>query len=382
MRSCIVIPPSIFLDNEKVFPQLGPYYIKRYVEENSNHIVDIMSYPINIQKLRTYETVGFSITTPQYGEAVRILKSLDPNRVLTVAGGPHCLNYEAEGFTLTINGDGCRPFLDILDHKIPHEADDDNDQLPYRDGTLHEYKYLLNGMPSTVIITSRGCPNHCYFCEHSGFPVRLKSSKAVEQEIQECKDWGFEAIMFFDDLFCLNFRRVEELCEVIKPFNIRFRCFAQASNFTEDMAKVLSESGCVEIGYGAEHADQATLNIINKKTTVEQNYNIIKIAHKYGIRVKAFLMIGLPGENKDTISKVREFIEISGIDDYDVAVYFPYKGTYIREHPEEFDIQISCYPSLGYYKGKSGVAEVRVSTSSLTSEEIEQYQRELWKIKH
>ena len=92
--------------------------------------------------------------------------------------------------------------------------------------------------------------------------------------------------MFFDDLFCINTKRVKKLTEVIKPFNIKFRCFAHARNFTEKMAEMLSDAGCVEIGYGAESMSQGVLDSINKRTTVQQNYDLIKIAHKYGIRVK------------------------------------------------------------------------------------------------
>jgi len=382
MKSCIIIPPSPFLDNDKVFPQLGPYYIKRFVEENSDHVVDIVTPPIQGKNFDAYEIVGFSTTTPQFVETLKILNSFS-HSVKTVIGGPHCLNYEVEGlFDYVIKADGCRPFLDILNGKQPHEANDDTDQLPYRDSTLFDYKYYLEGLQVTVVLTSRGCPHSCYFCEHAGFPVRLKSVGAVRKELQECKALGFRAIMFFDDLFCINLKRVRELCNTIKPLDLKFRCFAHSNNFTDEMAIILSDSGCVEIGYGAEHADQLTLDIINKKTTVEQNYNIVKIAHRYGIRVKAFLMIGLPGENRDTISNLREFVENSGVDDYDVTVYFPYKGTYIREHLGDFDLQINDYVGFGYYKGKSGKAEVRVRTSELTSEEIKHYQRELWKIKH
>jgi radical SAM superfamily enzyme YgiQ (UPF0313 family) len=381
LKSCIIVPPSLFLDSDKVFPQLGPYYIKRFVEERSCHTVDILDE--SIEKLGIYDLVGFSVTTPQYFEAKEILKKLNlPSEVKTVIGGPHCLNYEVEGFDYVIRKDGCKPFLSILDGEKPKEENDDNDQLPHRDGSLHKYKYYLSGLKTTVVITSRGCPNRCYFCEHAGFPIRLKSPNAVRNEVKECKDLGFEAVMFFDDLFCMSLKRVRDLCEVIKPLKMKFRCFAHAKNFTKEMAKILSESGCVEIGYGAEHADQLTLDLINKKTKVQQNYDIIKIAHKHGIRVKAFLMIGLPGENKENVSKLRNFIETSDVDDYDVSVYFPYKGTYIRDHSDKFDIQILNDDSLGYYKGREGRAEVRVRTSALSSEEIGNLQRELWAIRH
>jgi radical SAM superfamily enzyme YgiQ (UPF0313 family) len=142
------------------------------------------------------------------------------------------------------------------------------------------------------------------------------------------------------------------------------------------MAQQLKEAGCVEIGFGAEHADQRMLDLINKKTTVQQNYDLVKNAHEFGIRVKAFTMLGLPGEDEASINALRQFIQTSGIDDYDVTVYYPYKGTYIADHLEQFDLQIE-QNGCGFYKGKGGSSEYTVRTSALTSQQIQIMQRDL-----
>ncbi len=372
LNSAIIIPPSPFLDSDRVFPQLGPLYIKRYVEEHSGYIVDVLDDPP--YRVKNYDIIGFSCTTPQYDAA----KVLAKGAKKTVVGGPHCAHYDVGDFSwdYVIKHDGCKPFLNILNGKEPGNELDDPDQLPYRDESLHKYKYFLDGNPTTVIMGARGCPNHCYFCENGGTAVRLKSANAIHQEIDECVKLGFTGINFFDDLFCLNMGRVKKLCDIIKPFHIKFRAFAHARNFSRGMAALLADAGCVEIGYGAEHATQRILDGINKKTTVEQNYNIIKIAHEFGIRVKAFTMIGLPGETWESVKDLKEFIEKSGADQFDVTIFYPYKGTYIADHPSDFDLKVeSVQKDEGFFKGKQGSAVCKVSTSAMTAEEIQQAQK-------
>lgn len=370
MRSCIIIPPSTFLDDDKVFPQLGPYYIKRYVEENSDHLVDICNFGNQVISLNLYDVIGFSVTTPQYEYAENLAKKL--KNTTTVIGGPHCASYPIESgiFDHVVKHDGCHAFLNILNQVAAGNPSDDKDQLPHRDSSLHEYAYFLDGIKTTTIMTSRGCHLGCQFCEKARTPLRLKSPEAVRQEIQECVDLGFYAIMFFDDVFALNNKRIKKLCEVIKPFNIKFRCFAHAFNFNEYMAETLADAGCVEIGFGAEHAAQKMLDVVDKGTTTKQNYDIVKIAHKYGLRIKAFLLIGLPGENNDTAKELEEYVITSGVDDFDLCIYYPFAGTAIARNPEKFDIIIDTEDDGAYFKGKMGKSSCRIHTSALSSEEI------------
>jgi radical SAM superfamily enzyme YgiQ (UPF0313 family) len=378
MKAAIIVPPSEFLDSDKVFPPLGAYYIKRYVEENSDHTVTIFPTNDQFRSIEQFAVIGFSVTTPQYSKAVDVLNTL-PKYITTVVGGPHVHHYEVkEPWDYIIKGDGCKPFLDILNGKKPQEAFDSNNQMPHRDKSLHMYGYWLNSRAATTIMTARGCPNGCGFCEDARTLVRLKSPRVVKQEIQECIDLGFKAIMFFDDLFCLNIKRVRDMCEIIKPFNIKFRCFAHARNFTDEMAKILADAGCVEIGFGAETLDQDILDTINKKTTTEQIYELIETAHKHNIRVKAFLMIGLPGESVQSMSKTEDFVLTSGVDDFDVSIYYPYKGTYIADHIDEYDLSVCDKYSIGWYKGKKGKSECVIETSGLFSWQIERWRERIY----
>ena len=120
------------------------------------------------------------------------------------------------------------------------------------------------------------------------------------------------------------------------------------------------------------------MNTINKQTTPEQIYELIETAHKYNIRVKAFLMLGLPGETIESAKKMEDFVLNSGVDDFDVTVYYPYKGTHIADNIDEYDLYIRNGYSCGYYKGKEGHSECVVGTSELHPAQIEMWKDRIY----
>jgi len=375
----IIIPPSPFLTNDWVFPPLGSLYIKRFCEERSLGEMRINVVQIGKKGVKLDHSLptGFSCTTPQYAGALAAKFLFTGKKIV---GGPHCAHYDVskDGWDFVIKGDGCHAFYSILRGLPITNTLDSPDQLPYRDESLHKYKYLLDGNPTTVIMSARGCPNGCYFCEDAGTAVRLKSPMAVKKELKECVRLGFTGIMFFDDLFCINPRRVEKLCEVIEPFKIKFRCFAHARNFSNEMAATLKDAGCVEIGFGAESASQRVLDNINKRTTVQQNYEIVKLAHTHGIRVKAFTMLGLPGDDEESAAALEKYVTTSGVDDFDVSIYMPYQGTYIAEHAAELGYEFTTQDGIcGYYKGKDGSSECAVSLKGFPLDRIKYWQERI-----
>ncbi|MHC2995243.1 MAG: hypothetical protein IBV53_07075 [Candidatus Atribacteria bacterium] len=115
------------------------------------------------------------------------------------------------------------------------------------------------------------------------------------------------------------------------------------------------------------------LDIVGKGTNVEMNYKMAETILKYGMEAVAFCMIGLPGENKETIAATERFIATFADNpnfSFDYTIYYPFRKTYIRENIHEFDLKLYLDGSKGYYKGKKGASECCVSTSALTAEDI------------
>lgn len=388
-RVLLIVPRSPFLDSDRVFPPLGALYLQAALERVCVYCqVEDDFDPARLGEYRNFDYFGISCVTPQREESKSILYSLKRNfpSKKVILGGPHATFYTEECLGLPYDhivvGEGEKPLADIVLGRrqdriirgLLSKEEMNLMPLPSRKvDFLARYQYLLDAQPATTLMTSRGCPFNCAFCEHARSGAKYYTAERIGQEIKQVVDLGYRAVMFFDDLFAVSQKRVEALCLAIKPFGIIFRCFGHAGFMTDQMAQTLAEAGCVETGVGLESGSQKILDLVKSPpTTVEQGREYIKICHRHGIKIKGFFMLGLPGETAETISQTEELIATSGIDDFDLAIYYPYQGTAIADHIGEYDLCLEERSGLGFYKGRGGRAEALVATSALSAEEIRQ----------
>ncbi|HSW65037.1 MAG TPA: radical SAM protein [Dissulfurispiraceae bacterium] len=221
------------------------------------------------------------------------------------------------------NGDGTlhmtppRPLIEPLD-SIP---------LPARD--------LLNVRKQSNLFSSRGCPYRCTFCSSSRYwdKVRFFSAEYVVNETREMVErYGVERINFYDDLMIADKKRLERLVDLLKMeptlSRVKYWMNARANLVTDDTARLLKEMGVVSIGMGLESGNERTLKYLKGgSVSVEDNYNAVKILHKYGIAANASFVIGSPDETADEIMDTYRFISKSGLDFADTFVLFPLPGT-------------------------------------------------------
>ena len=393
-----------YMDSDRVMPPLGVMALQSYMLDcGIDSVIENDFDCDNLDKYQDFTHIGISCMTPQKKEACEILHVVKKHypEIIVIIGGPHANFYLEEcleePFDHIVVGDGELALEQIIRGKISERvvtisvSEDDMNKfpLPYRDSAfLNQYEFPMHGFRATTILTAKGCPMNCAFCEHAGTKTKLYNSENVGRQIDQAKAVGFEAIMFFDDIFCLSKKRVKELSQEIVKRNMPYRCFAHARTMTRDIADILADTGCIEIGFGTESGSQKILDNINKKTTVQQNMDLVEICNERHIKVKAFLMLGLPGENKETVAETADFLEflmsktfinhegLVASNDFDLGIYFPYKGTAIRDAIDNkhntYDLFLEANPDKykGVYKGKHGIAEAIVKTSALSSDEI------------
>ncbi len=394
MKVLLVNPNSDFLINEKVFPSLGLLYLSAYVKKHGYGDVTLldMNEERPLPEVFNADVVGVYSNTPQFPSAVSLLREIrSKNRArnpLYVIGGPHVSGKPedaAEEADVVVMGEGEAAFLEIIRRKELSAMQDrvmrlpnikDIDSLPFPDRDLIDiksYKYFLQGRPVTTVITSRGCPYGCNFCANNawGKTLRLRSEKSVYEEVAMLKDrYGYDAFMFFDDTMTVSKKRMAGICELIKDLKIVYRCFIRSDTVDRDILNKMRDSGCVEVGIGVESGSQRILDIVNKGETVKKNMDAIKLCHSQGIRVKAFFIIGLPGEDRESVRQTREFLDEADLDDLDITIYTPYPGSLIYKNKEDFDIRFKDDYSHAWYKGKPGTYKSLASTSALSSDEI------------
>jgi radical SAM superfamily enzyme YgiQ (UPF0313 family) len=120
-----------------------------------------------------------------------------------------------------------------------------------------------------------------------------------------------------------------------------------------------------------------------KKTSVAQNTHIVEACRDVGIIAKTFIIVGLPGEDEESLAATKDWLVKNRPPKADVTLYTPYSDTPITLHPERFDVQYDPVPDGQlYYKGHMDQAHSVVSTRALTKERITEARHEIeraWK---
>ena len=234
-----------------------------------------------------------------------------------------------------ININEYRLFIENLD-TIPPPARDIFDKEHWKP-RLSGFSYREGLRVFGRISTSRGCPFKCIFCNSSKFwgnKIRYFSAKYVVSEISllmtRC---GCNSIHGNDDLFTVNIARLEEIVKLLKIEGllkkVEFASIqARVDTFSDDVCRLLKELGVRSIGFGIESGSNKILKYLKKDSVnIEQNWEAVKRALKWGFFVWPQLIVGCPGETKEDILKTLEFTRIKEIPHYQITMLIPYPGT-------------------------------------------------------
>ena len=190
----------------------------------------------------------------------------------------------------------------------------------------------------TSMLSSRGCPYGCTFCKSRRTKWIARSAEDVVNEIEHCiKEYGIKEFHFEDDNMTLDQKRLVDICELIieKKLNIRWQTpnGIRASLTDVPMLEKMKESGCMHVTVAPESGSERVLKEIIIKGSdfdLDQLKECGAAAHKVGLKVAAFIIIGLPGETKEdieaTIKYGRELAKV-GVDEACFALFIPLPGT-------------------------------------------------------
>jgi len=185
--------------------------------------------------------------------------------------------------------------------------------------------------PSASMISSRGCPYQCSYCDRSVFrrSFRFNSAEYLYEHMSLLKkNFNVKHIFFYDDLFTFNRERVEKFCGLLreKPLKMTFNCAVRVGHADDALLRTLKAAGGWMVSIGMESGDQELLDRHKAKVTLEQIRDTVKRIQKNGMRVKGLFMMGLPGETEQTVKKTVDFIEELRLDDMNMTKFTPFPG--------------------------------------------------------
>jgi radical SAM superfamily enzyme YgiQ (UPF0313 family) len=345
-------------------PPLGLLYLGKMLESNGHKvdIIDCNAEEINEEKIKSktssYDAIGMTVySKPEEltfsKKLASIIKENVPDIPLII-GGPHCTVFP-EGAMKEHNADIClcgegefriNPLIDSIEGKRKidtingvyykqgnrikntksAEITKDINKIPFPARHLVEkYDYghiikskLIRGKV-TSIITSRGCPHRCRYCQIQTYvpKFRTRTIENITQEIEEISNQGYTSVVFSDDNFLAQKKKVEKIMDFIikKELGLKFWIInARVDSADKNLYEKLRDAGVEAINFGIESGNQDVLDYYKKTITTDQARYAVDLSHEMGFFVSANFIIGASIETRKHIENTIKFAKSLPLD--------------------------------------------------------------------
>jgi anaerobic magnesium-protoporphyrin IX monomethyl ester cyclase len=373
MKITLIYPKTSWKFEKTPYPPLGLGYLATVLQQNNWDVSLIDGQILKPEKYKqklcdiNEKIIGISTTIKQIKETERIaklIKEKNPKTVVVVGGpGISVLNLqEVQNIDIVVKGEADNEIIKLLKeiqtkktlNKITKYPKVGNvilvncknptnlDKIPYPSREiLNLDKYLKiwkknTNMTSTNMISSRGCPYGCIFCDKNiaGRNFRARSAKNIVDEIEYLStNYKLDDIFFYDDLFVYNRERVILICKEIlnRKLKINWSAQARVDKIDIKMLKIMKESGCLELYFGAESGSNKILKYLKKGFTRQQIIEAFEMCHKTNIKPGMFIITGVPGETKKDIEATETLIKKCRPFLLNFSYLMPFQGTALFE---------------------------------------------------
>ncbi len=162
--------------------------------------------------------------------------------------------------------------------------------------------------------TRRGCPMECSFCSTAtieGRILRKRSPEIAVDSISRFAEAGFKNFFFVDNTFNFPPSYARELCDrmIARNLEIQWRGILYPWKVDEGLIERMAAAGCVEVAFGFESGSRKILRSLNKRFGPEEVRRVSVMLDRYGIGRIGFLLLGGPGETRETVEESLEFAD-------------------------------------------------------------------------
>ena len=313
------------------------------------------------------DLVGFSATTSGFMDAFAIAARLKQQRPtlkiifgavhVSSIGAPILDRFPEIDYLCIGEGEGC--LLDLANERPLREIDNlvfrdrdgrivcnprrprifNLDELPFPayeklvgfPAAYHLPLFAYEKRHGATMITSRGCPYTCSFCDRTVFERLYKTNSAryTYEHMRYLRDrFGVYHINFYDDLFTAHKKRVTDLCEMLiaEPLGMQFNCAIRTGHTSDEMLAMLKRAGALMVSMGIESADPAMMARHKAGVTLDEVRQTVRQIHAAGLRAKGLFIFGLPGETPETLRRTSDFILSLDLDEMNMTKFSPMYG--------------------------------------------------------
>ena len=202
-------------------------------------------------------------------------------------------------------------------------------------------------MEESIMLTSRGCPNNCWFCyTPAAFkgPTRFQSVERVLNDISHVSRRGSGKLWFADPNFSFSESRVVEILEGVieRNLNVSMWIETRADMLTHDLIELMKRAGVHSVAMGLESASPNVYPALNKGIEPEQIGNAARMAIGAGLDVELFSQFGLPNETMQDALLTLQFVQDCGVKiqgNSNAQQMHLYHGTKLYSNPGEHGIK-------------------------------------------